>query len=157
MKGTPSSRQKKTYDLEGLEELIASILEASCRGAAIIVEGRRDEMALRRLGASGPVVLASRRPALDLAEDTARSYREIIVLTDWDGKGEEMAQIIERFLRHTAADADLEIRSRLKKLVKKEIKDVESLAIYVERMREQYGNKNCSDGIARRRQVHPGG
>ena len=36
------SRPKRTYDLEALEELIASLLEASYQGAAIIVEGRRD-------------------------------------------------------------------------------------------------------------------
>jgi 5S rRNA maturation endonuclease (ribonuclease M5) len=157
MKNTNHSRQKKTYDLEALEELIDSILEASGRGAAIIVEGRRDEKALRRLGASGPVILASRRPALDLAEEAGGSYQEIIVLTDWDGKGDEMAKLLEKFLRHTPAVADLEIRSRLKKLVKKEIKDVESLAVYAERMRELYGEKNCSNGIARSRKIHPGG
>lgn len=157
MKNTNPSRQKKTYDLEALEELISSILEASSRGAAIIVEGRRDEMALRRLGASGPVILASRRPALDLAEDAGESYREVIVLTDWDQKGEEMARLLEKFLRHTPAVADLEIRGRLRKLVKKEIKDVESLAVYTERMRELYGKKNCGNGITRSRQIHPGG
>jgi hypothetical protein len=34
---------------------------------------------------------------------------------------------------------DAELRSRLKKLVKKEIKDVESLSHYMEQMRELYG------------------
>ena len=132
-------RQKKTYDLEALEELITALLEASSQGAAIIVEGRRDKNALRSLGVEGPVIMASRRPALDLAEDVARTYRDIIVLTDWDSKGEEMALIIEQYLRCTPANADLEIRSRLKKLVRKDIKDVESLSLYMDRMRELRG------------------
>ena len=132
-------RAKGTYDLEALEELIASLLEASYQGAAVIVEGRRDLQALRSLGLPGPVIMASRRRALDLAEDAARSYREIILLTDWDGKGDEMCRTIERHLISVGSKPDKEIRSRLKKLVKKEIKDVESLSRYAERMREQYG------------------
>jgi 5S rRNA maturation endonuclease (ribonuclease M5) len=133
------SRPKRTYDLEALEELIASLLDASCQGAAVIVEGRRDVQSLRALGLPGPVIMASRRSALDLAEEAARSYSQIILLTDWDGKGDEMCKTLERHLRSVGSRPDGEIRSRLKKLVKKEIKDVESLSRYAERMREQYG------------------
>lgn len=135
------TRQKRTYDLEALEEQISALLEASREGAAIIVEGQRDERALRALGATGPIIMASRRPALELAEDAARRYKEIVILTDWDLKGEEMARIMEQMLLHTPSHVDMEIRERLKRLVRKEIKDVESLSIYVERMREMYGSK----------------
>ncbi|MDQ1261473.1 MAG: hypothetical protein QG575_654 [Euryarchaeota archaeon] len=132
-------RPKRTYDLEALEELIASLIDASYQGAAVIVEGRRDLQALRALGLPGPVIMASRRSALDLAEDAARCYAQIILLTDWDDKGDEMCRTIEFHLRSVGSRPDNEIRSRLKKLVKKEIKDVESLSRYAERMREQYG------------------
>ena len=132
-------RPKRTYDLEALEELIASLIDASYQGAAVIVEGRRDLQALRALGLPGPVIMASRRPALQLAEDAARSYSQIILLTDWDRKGDEMCKTIELHLRSVGSRPDREIRSRLGKLVKKEIKDVESLSRYAEKMREQYG------------------
>jgi len=133
------NRQKMTYDLEALEEQISALLEASDQGAAIIVEGMRDMRALRALGIRGPIILASRQPALRLAEDAARKYKEIIVLTDWDKKGDEMARLIDQHLRSEGIRADLDIRGRLKKLVRKEIKDVESLSLYVERMREING------------------
>lgn len=133
-------RQKGTYDLEAFEELIASLYEASCEGAAIIVEGRRDEMSLRALGLPGPVIMASRRSALDLAEYAARSYPKVVLLTDWDEKGDEMARNIETHLRSAGLKPDIEIRSRIAKLVRKEIKDVQSLSQYAERMRAQYGN-----------------
>jgi len=133
------SRFKGTYDLEALEELIASLLEASSQGAAVIVEGRRDLLALRSLGLSGPVIMASHRCALDLAEEAARNYSEVILLMDWDCKGDEMCQTIGRHLRSAGIRPDGLIRSRLKKLVKKEIKDVESLGRYAEKMRELYG------------------
>jgi len=133
------SRPKRTYDLEALEELIASLLEASGQGAAVIVEGRRDLLALRSLGLCGPVIMASRLSALDVAEDAARNYSQVILLTDWDDKGDEMCQTIGRHLRSVGIRPDGLIRSRLKSLVKKEIKDVESLGRYMERMRELYG------------------
>jgi 5S rRNA maturation endonuclease (ribonuclease M5) len=133
------SRPKRTYDLEALEDLIATLLDASGQGAAVIVEGRRDVLALRALGLPGPVIMASRRAALDLADDAARRYSHIILLTDWDKKGDEMCKTIELHLRSAGSRPDREIRSRLKKLVKKEIKDVESLSSYVEKMRELYG------------------
>ena len=133
-----NSRTKGTYDVEALEELIGALLEASDHGAAIIVEGRRDRESLRALGALGPIIMASQKPLLSLAEDVAGEHREIIVLTDWDEKGEEMALQIEKHLRCSGSRGDVEIRSRLKRLVKKDIKDVESLSRYVERMRELY-------------------
>jgi 5S rRNA maturation endonuclease (ribonuclease M5) len=133
------SHPKRTYDLEALEELIASLLEASGQGAAVIVEGRRDLLALRSLGLCGPVIMASRLSALDVAEDAARNYSQVILLTDWDDKGDEMCQTIGRHLRSVGIRPDGLIRSRLKSLVKKEIKDVESLGRYMERMRELYG------------------
>lgn len=140
MKQDPrSSRAKRTYNLEALEEVIAALLEASASGALVIVEGIRDRDALRKLGLSGPVMMASRRPCLDLAEDAARNFQEIVVLTDWDEKGDEMARNIEHHLLCTGAHVDLEIRSKLSKLVRKEIKDVESLSVYMERIRELYG------------------
>jgi len=134
------ARAKRTYDLEALDEIISDLKEASDRGVAIIVEGVRDKEALRALEICGPVIMASRRPALDLAEDAARSHDEIIMLTDWDEKGDEMAINIQRHLMCTRSRVDMETRNRLKRLVKKEIKDVESLGVYVERMRELYGD-----------------
>lgn len=134
-------RQKKTYDYESLEELITALQNASTEGAVIIVEGRRDESALRSLGINGPVMLASHKSSLDLAEDVSRKYSQIIILTDWDEKGEEMCRILEQHLRSVGSRADTDIRNRLKRLVRKEIKDVEGLDLYVERMREIYATK----------------
>jgi hypothetical protein len=65
-------RPKGTFDMEALEELVGSLLEISLQGAAVIVEGRRDEQALRALGLRGPVIMASRRPALEIGRASCR-------------------------------------------------------------------------------------
>lgn len=136
-KGRDPRTRKPSFDPESLEELIASLVEASEEGAAVIVEGVRDERSLRDLGVEGPIVRASRRPALEVAEEAARDFKEIVILTDWDRAGEELAKKMELHLQSTAAKVDLETRERLKRMVRREIKDVESLSRFVERVRAQ--------------------
>ena len=130
-------RRKAGCDPDSLEEVIESLQETSDRGAAIIVEGPRDRRSLRDLGIKGPIIMASQRSALELAESAAEEFDEIVVLTDWDRTGEELAQRMERHLRCTQSHANLEIRKRLKQLVRREIKDVESLSRFVERVRAE--------------------
>lgn len=137
--GDDMRMHNRSYDLEALEEQIEALLDASGRGAAVIVEGPRDRDALRRIGLSGPILMSSQRSCLELAEETARSYSEIILMTDWDARGEEIAHKMEEYLRPTGVRVDAEIRKRLKILVRKEIKDVESLWIFLERARESQG------------------
>ncbi len=136
-KGREPRTRKPSLDPESLEELIASLVEASEDGAAIIVEGVRDERSLRDLGVKGPIVRASRRPALVVAEEAARDYRDVVVLTDWDRAGEELARRMGQYFQGTGARVDLETRERLKRMVRREIKDVESLSRFVERVRSE--------------------
>ncbi|MHC1594760.1 MAG: toprim domain-containing protein [Methanotrichaceae archaeon] len=132
-----SGTVRATCDLEALEGLIEELREASDGGAAIIVEGIKDRRSLRELGIDGTIITAAGRPALEVAEDAAQNFGEIIVLTDWDRAGEEEARRMEKHLLCTRAHADLRIRDRLKKMVRREIKDVESLSRYVQRMRAE--------------------
>jgi len=128
---------RATCDLEALERLIEELREASDGGAAIIVEGIKDRRSLRELGIEGTIMTAAMRPALEVAEDAAQNFDEIIVLTDWDRAGEEAARRMEKHLLCTRAHADLQTRDRLKKMVRREIKDVEGLSRYVQRMRAE--------------------
>ncbi len=134
-KGREPRPRKPSLDPESLEELIATLVEASEEGAAIIVEGVRDERSLRDLGVEGPIIRAARRPALEIAEEAARDYKEVVVLTDWDRAGEELARRMELHFQGTGARVDAETRERLKRMVRREIKDVESLSRFVERVR----------------------
>jgi len=129
--------RRPSLNPESLEELVAELVEASGEGAAIIVEGERDERSLRDLGVSGPIIRAARRPALEVAEEAARDYRNVVVLTDWDRAGEELAGKMETYLRSAGAKVDLDTWDRLKRMVRREIKDVESLSRFVERVRSE--------------------
>jgi 5S rRNA maturation endonuclease (ribonuclease M5) len=136
-KGRDPRGRRACCDPESLDKAIEALLEASGEGAAIIVEGERDERSLRDLGVEGPVLRAARRPAMEVAEEAARSFKEVVVLTDWDRAGEELARRVAEHLIAAGARADLDIRERLKRMVRREIKDVESLSRFVERVRAE--------------------
>jgi 5S rRNA maturation endonuclease (ribonuclease M5) len=55
----------------------------------------------------------------------------VIVLTDWDEKGEKLAALMEGYLRSTSATVNMDIRKKIKNLVKKRIKDIESLDTHI--------------------------
>jgi 5S rRNA maturation endonuclease (ribonuclease M5) len=93
---------------------------------ALIVEGLRDEVALRNLGVRAEIIRLSRLPLTEVAL-IASSYKEVMILTDFDRKGEELARKLLQYLEGYPCRVDAETRRELKGLVKKDIKGVEDL------------------------------
>lgn len=131
----------RTSDIEDrerllkLEELILELRELSDSGAIIVVEGRKDMASLRLLGINGEIRLASQQPLLEFTDMLSKSKKEIILLTDWDNKGGIMARKIIQHLSNYGLLPNTVIRSKLRSLSKKSIKDIESLNNYIGRLR----------------------
>ncbi|VVB91619.1 Ribonuclease M5 [uncultured archaeon] len=125
--------------LESIEEIILELQAFADTGAIIVVEGRRDVASLRSLGINGEIRLASQQPLLEFTEQLSKSGKKIIVLTDWDKRGGMMARKIIDDLLFYGIVANTDIRSRIGILVRKSIKDIESLNSYVSRMRYELG------------------
>lgn len=125
--------------LEQIELLIKELREASKQGAIILVEGRKDERALRDLGIEGRVIFASRLPLLQLSDQVANDGAEIIVLTDWDRKGDLLAERVSRYLLALGHVSNLRIRIKLSSLIKKDVREIESLPSYIARLRVECG------------------
>lgn len=121
--------------LEKLEELILELQTLADRGAIIVVEGRKDADSLRFLGIKGEIKLASQQPLLEFTELLSKSGKEIVLLTDWDKKGGIVARKIIKHLLAYGIMPNTDIRSKIRRLVKKRIKDIESLNNYVNKMR----------------------
>lgn len=79
--------------------------------------------------------MTSQEPLFNLAERVSRLSGDIVILTDWDERGEEVARNVETYLKSNGSRPDTEPRKKLRMLTKKEVKDVESLHGYVERLR----------------------
>lgn len=119
-----------------VQAIIDDISYRALNGAVILVEGRRDIRSLNMLGIKGEIIMTSHKQLLNLAESLARDKRDVIVLTDWDERGDEVAAKMTTYLKADGIRPECDLRESLKGLVKKEIKDVESLYTYVERLKK---------------------
>lgn len=92
------------------------------------MEGLRDEVALRNLGGvRAEIIRLSRLPPLSEVALIASSYKEVMILTDFDKKGEELAKKLLNYLAGYPCSVDIETWKELRKLVRKDIKGVEDL------------------------------
>ncbi|OPX65076.1 MAG: hypothetical protein A4E29_00077 [Methanomassiliicoccales archaeon PtaB.Bin134] len=117
--------------LEELEELLGQLRERE-EDKVILIEGRKDRLALSCLGIGGEILqVQDARGLFGVAEELARTGKEAIILTDWDRKGGHLAQLLRNALKANDVRFDDTIRSRLSMLCKKEIKDIESLPSFI--------------------------
>lgn len=123
--------------LEKLEELILQLKNQSNEGNVIIVEGQRDRRALRKLGITGPIELGTKKSLLLFCEDLARKYRNAIILTDWDRTGNKLADLMEQYFMAASVNVNTDIRKKIQNLVKKRIKDVESLHTHISNLKKE--------------------
>lgn len=103
-----------------LEEALAELCARSAEGVGVIVEGPRDEAALRSLGLVGKVFKISEAGAglPMLAETVAAEADEVIMLTDFDPKGDSIAEGLGRLLERHGVAVDPGLRARLRILTR---------------------------------------
>jgi 5S rRNA maturation endonuclease (ribonuclease M5) len=117
--------------LEAVEDLIRTLKDRP-EAVVILVEGRKDRQALACLGVGGEIVQVQNAGGIfGVAEDLARQGQEAIILTDWDRKGGQLAELLRNALRANGVRFDDAIRARFSMLGKKEIKDIESLPSFI--------------------------
>lgn len=121
--------------LSRVERLLEHLAEENA-DAPIIVEGKNDREALRKLGIGGEVYVVNGRHTLfEMCEQMSRDHKRVILLTDWDRKGGQICHTLSKGFAANGVRTDENIRSRLSSLSSGEIKDVESLPRMVERLR----------------------
>ena len=84
--------------IEDLEKIIDELGEEN-RSITIIVEGKKDIEALRKLDISGSIISVNAGiPLIDFCDKIAQDHTDIIILTDWDRKGGYLCRTIKRNL-----------------------------------------------------------
>jgi 5S rRNA maturation endonuclease (ribonuclease M5) len=101
----------------------------SKKDSAVIVEGKRDAVALKDLGFSGKVLEFHKFGGLAKFADSASQYKHLIVLLDSDRKGKYLtAKIMEQLERRTRVD--LSFKKHLVSITKGKIRFIEQLTCY---------------------------
>lgn len=118
--------------LERVEDLLEELRESSANGVPVLVEGSRDEESLRELGIQGPVLKISgnKKTALNFLEGLAH-HKQVIVLTDFDRTGGELASFCSKHLRRLGVEPTANLRERLKVLLHRDVKDIQGLAKFM--------------------------
>ena len=129
--------EKHLEDVEKILEKL-KLLNMEC---AVIVEGKKDEEALRKLRLNGKIIRIVGSIS-GMCEEISREHKKVIILTDWDKKGGDLYRRLKKYLNANSVKYDDRIRAELTEMCKKEIKDVESLATYVENLRRRYVKRN---------------
>ena len=124
---------------EDIEKILKRIVSSSRDGIPIIVEGKRDKEALRKLKIPGLVIClkSSRNGFYDFTAKLADN-REVIVLTDFDKEGARLAAKLIDELTHMKVKVNVSIWKKLKALCRPEIRAIEELVGLVENLREEY-------------------
>jgi len=97
----------------------------------IVVEGKRDEDALKKLGYSGKICQFHSFKGLVKFADSMPKYRSLILMLDSDRKGRYLTRRIIAQLQHRMT-IDLSFRKELTIITKGRVKNVEDLSMYVD-------------------------
>ena len=118
--------------IEDLEKIIDELGEEN-RSIPIIVEGKKDVEALRKLDISGSIISVNAGVSLiDFCDNIAQEHKDIIILTDWDRKGGYLCRTIKRNL-----EGRVNCNTKYRELFAKNamIRTLEGLPSWLETMR----------------------
>ena len=118
---------------ERLREALGALHEVN-KLVPVIVEGRKDALALRKLGLSGEVItLHAGKPIYDFCEEISSRGHKVVLLLDWDPSGESLNRELGRNLRGLWEEFS-PFRNILKILCQKDVKDIEGIPKLLRRL-----------------------
>lgn len=126
---------------EKLDAILQKLIEKSDEGAVILVEGVKDIKALRQIGIAGKIysVKNIRIPLCDYLLKYVNSKDEIIVLTDFDRRGVQLAGKMTNYLEKCGKSINLTFWLKIRGFISRDIKDVEGIASYVKTIQRKCG------------------
>ncbi len=111
-----------------LKNLIHSL--NSKKDSIVVVEGKRDTSALRKLGYSGNICEFHSFKGLARFADSVSCHKNLIVLFDGDRKGKYLTSRIISQLEHRVK-IDLSFKKKLVSITKGKVRHIEDLSKYV--------------------------
>ena len=125
---------------EKIQKIISQLTDESAKGKLIVVEGKKDEIALRELGVSGKVLTAKTggKSFLEaIAEIEKLGVSEVILLLDFDRRGKEGTLKLKQNLERAKIKVNTHFWRDLYAFVGREIQCIESLTTYLITLQEK--------------------
>lgn len=113
------------------EEIIDWIEKIKNSDKIIIVEGKEDKAALKRLGITN-IVQLNKKPLYKIVEELIEKGKQVIILTDLDKKGKQLYGKLNHDLQRFGVKVDNKFRHFLFRKTK--LRQIEGLDSYIERI-----------------------
>ena len=128
-----------------LSRIVEELSRCVEQGMPILIEGKKDEEALNELGITGNIIKVSGSglKLFEIAEMAAKTSSKVIILTDFDKKGNILAKKLSEDIQSLGSHPNLSIRKNIIKITRKYIKDIESLPKHMKQLELEinpYGN-----------------
>jgi 5S rRNA maturation endonuclease (ribonuclease M5) len=123
---------------EQIQQILEQLAEESKSGKPVIVEGRKDEQALKSLGVTGKMVFAKKglKTIIDvISEIEDKCPKEVILMLDFDREGRELTEKLKNHMEKAGIKANIHYWIKLSSLTGREVKDVEGLATYMKTLK----------------------
>jgi 5S rRNA maturation endonuclease (ribonuclease M5) len=119
-----------------LSNLIEELKICGEQGIPVLVEGQKDEKALKELGVNGNFIKVSGSglKLFEIAELAAQSASRVVILTDFDRKGNELAKRLSEDIQSLGSHPDLRLRRIIMGITRRYIKDIQSLPRHMEQL-----------------------
>ena len=112
-----------------ISELQKSVFQLNSGNGIVVVEGKRDFNALRKLGYQGKILEFHKFGGINNFADSVAKYKKIILLFDRDKKGRYLTgKTIQLLQRRTKVD--LSYKKKLRQITKGKIMFIEQLVCY---------------------------
>lgn len=122
-------------------ELLTKLLQKLCmsgeKGVPIIVEGKKDLAALRKLGVDGRIVCvkSSGKVLVDLLD--AVQSDEVALFVDFDDSGVSLAKGITQYLEGRGVKVNSVFWREARSLVRRDVSEVEGFPSYLEKLKKR--------------------
>ena len=122
-----------TYEREEIalkvREFIESLNNECKAGAIVIVEGRKDEIALREIGFKGEILVYNNfKGIINFVDHVSRKGRKVILLLDRDRKGRSLTSKILKKLEILCPHDSLNYKKKFVKITHGKIMCIENLS-----------------------------
>lgn len=123
-----------------LSRIVEELSFRTEQGTTILIEGKKDEEALKKLGINGNIIKVSGSglKLFEVAERAIESSSEVIILTDFDKQGSILAKKLSNDIQSLGSHPDLNIRKKLMNITRRHIKDIESLPKHLKQLELEF-------------------
>lgn len=123
--------------LKLMTRLLQRLATKGEEGVPIIVEGKKDLLALRKLGITGKILCVknSCENFVDFLDRVQSD--EVILLVDFDKGGASIAKNIIQYLEGRGVKVNSVIWRGIRSLARRDIKDVEGFPSYLEKLKKR--------------------